>query len=109
MARTGQANSLCPWTFPRIAWWVTQERAEVPSAGQARRPAAMMFNQIGDLAVREMGSAQPAYSNSFDQFSGAPHKWAIPSTSISSRGRMAAAPAASPGPGCSTAISDSIR
>ncbi len=34
-----------------------------------------MFNQIGDLAVREMGSGQPAYSNSSVQFPGAPHKW----------------------------------
>ncbi|HMG50167.1 MAG TPA: serine hydrolase domain-containing protein [Inquilinus sp.] len=37
--------------------------------------AAMMSNQIGDLDVREMRTAQPAYSNSFDQFPGAPHKW----------------------------------
>ena len=37
--------------------------------------AAMMVNQIGDLDVREMRSAQPAYSNNFDQFPGEPHKW----------------------------------
>jgi CubicO group peptidase (beta-lactamase class C family) len=37
--------------------------------------AAMMVNQIGDLNVQEMRSAQPAFSNSFDQFPDAPHKW----------------------------------
>jgi CubicO group peptidase (beta-lactamase class C family) len=37
--------------------------------------SAMMSNQIGDLGVREMQTAQPAYSNSFDQFPGTPHKW----------------------------------
>jgi methyl acetate hydrolase len=37
--------------------------------------ALMMQNQIGDLDVVEMKSAQPAYSNSFDQFPGQPHKW----------------------------------
>jgi methyl acetate hydrolase len=36
--------------------------------------AQMMANQIGDLGVREMRSAQPAYSNSFDQFRGQPHR-----------------------------------
>jgi hypothetical protein len=35
----------------------------------------MMQNQIGDLDVVEMKAAQPAYSNSFDQFPGQPHKW----------------------------------
>jgi methyl acetate hydrolase len=39
--------------------------------------AQMMTNQIGDLGVREMRSAQPAYSNSFDQFPGQPHKWGL--------------------------------
>jgi methyl acetate hydrolase len=39
--------------------------------------AQMMANQIGDLGVREMRSAQPAYSNSFDQFPGQPHKWGL--------------------------------
>jgi methyl acetate hydrolase len=39
--------------------------------------AQMMVNQIGDLVVREMRSAQPAYSNSFDQFPGQPHKWGL--------------------------------
>jgi len=37
--------------------------------------AAMTVNQIGDLDVREMRSAQPAFSNSVDQFPDAPHKW----------------------------------
>jgi methyl acetate hydrolase len=37
--------------------------------------AGMMQNQIGDLNVREMRSAQPGYSHSFDQFPGQPHKW----------------------------------
>jgi CubicO group peptidase (beta-lactamase class C family) len=39
--------------------------------------ALMMRNQIGDLNVHEMRSAQPAYSNSFDQFPGEPHKWGL--------------------------------
>jgi methyl acetate hydrolase len=39
--------------------------------------AQMMANQIGDLVVHEMRSAQPAYSNSFDQFRGQPHKWGL--------------------------------
>ncbi len=37
--------------------------------------ASMMQNQIGDLNVHEMRSAQPAYSHSFDQFPDQPHKW----------------------------------
>jgi methyl acetate hydrolase len=37
--------------------------------------ASMLQNQIGDLDVVEMTSAQPAYSNSFDQFPGQRHKW----------------------------------
>ncbi|NMK46310.1 serine hydrolase domain-containing protein [Achromobacter sp. Bel] len=37
---------------------------------------AMMFrNQIGDLLVSKMETAQPSWSNSFDQFPGAAHKW----------------------------------
>ena len=39
--------------------------------------AQMMVNQIGDLNVHEMRTAQPAYSNSFDQFPGQPHKWGL--------------------------------
>ena len=35
----------------------------------------MMQNQIGALKVREMATAQPAFSNSFDQFPGQPHEW----------------------------------
>jgi CubicO group peptidase (beta-lactamase class C family) len=35
----------------------------------------MSRNQIGELFVREMKTAQPAYSHSFDQFPGMPHKW----------------------------------
>lgn len=37
--------------------------------------ASMMRNQIGDLDVHAMRTAQPAYSQSFDQFPGEPHKW----------------------------------
>jgi len=37
--------------------------------------AAMMRNQIGDLDVHAMTTAQPGYSRSFDQFPGEPHKW----------------------------------
>ncbi|WP_229743855.1 serine hydrolase domain-containing protein [Aliidongia dinghuensis] len=37
--------------------------------------ALMMQNQIGALNVHEMRSSQPAYSHSFDQFPGQPHKW----------------------------------
>lgn len=39
--------------------------------------ALMQKNHIGDLQVVEMKSAQPAYSNSFDDFPGAPHKWGL--------------------------------
>jgi CubicO group peptidase (beta-lactamase class C family) len=39
---------------------------------------AMMFqNQIGDLNVVEMKTAEPAYSHSFDQFPGMAHKWGL--------------------------------
>jgi methyl acetate hydrolase len=37
--------------------------------------AAMHRNQIGDLSVVEMKSAQPGYSHNFDEFPGVPHKW----------------------------------
>ncbi|MCW2240538.1 serine hydrolase domain-containing protein [Azospirillum canadense] len=37
----------------------------------------MMRNQIGELNVHEMRSAQPPYSHSFDQFPGQPHKWGL--------------------------------
>jgi methyl acetate hydrolase len=37
--------------------------------------ASMMRNQIGDLDVHAMRTAQPAYSRSFDQFPGERHKW----------------------------------
>jgi methyl acetate hydrolase len=37
--------------------------------------SVMMTNQIGDLNVEKMVTAQPALSNSFDQFPGVPHKW----------------------------------
>src|SRR6266702_3447083 len=37
--------------------------------------ATMFQNQIVDLQVSEMKTAQPAWSNSFDQFPGTPHKW----------------------------------
>ncbi|SOE98356.1 CubicO group peptidase, beta-lactamase class C family [Burkholderia sp. OK233] len=39
--------------------------------------AAMFQNHIGDLQVTEMKTAQPAWSNSFDQFPGMPHKWGL--------------------------------
>lgn len=39
--------------------------------------ALMMQNQIGELNVHEMRSAQPSYSRSFDQFPGQPHKWGL--------------------------------
>ena len=39
--------------------------------------ALMMSNQIGELNAHEMRSAQPAFSNSFDQFPGQPHKWGL--------------------------------
>ncbi|MCA0012131.1 beta-lactamase family protein [Mesorhizobium sp. B292B1B] len=39
--------------------------------------AMMMQNQIGELNVHEMRSAQPPFSRSFDQFPGQPHKWGL--------------------------------
>ena len=39
--------------------------------------AAMFQNHIGELEVTEMKTAQPAWSNSFDQFPGIPHKWGL--------------------------------
>jgi CubicO group peptidase (beta-lactamase class C family) len=39
--------------------------------------AMMMQNQIGELNVHEMRSAQPSYSRSFDQFPSQPHKWGL--------------------------------
>jgi len=38
---------------------------------------SMFRNQIGDLQVSEMKTAQPAWSNSFDQFPGQSHKWGL--------------------------------
>jgi methyl acetate hydrolase len=39
---------------------------------------SLMFrNQIGDLNVTEMKTAQPAYSRDFDQFPGMTHKWGL--------------------------------
>jgi len=35
----------------------------------------MMENQISDLTVHPMRSAQPSFSHSFDLFPGQPHKW----------------------------------
>ena len=37
----------------------------------------MFRNHIGDLQVTEMKTAQPAWSNSFDQFPGMTHKWGL--------------------------------
>lgn len=39
--------------------------------------ALMMSNQIGDLAVSEMRTAQPSFSRSFDEFPDQPHKWGL--------------------------------
>lgn len=39
--------------------------------------ATMLRNHIGDLQVSEMKTAQPAWSKSFDQFAGTPHKWGL--------------------------------
>lgn len=39
--------------------------------------ATMFQNHIGGLQVTEMKTAQPAFSNSFDQFPGMPHKWGL--------------------------------
>jgi CubicO group peptidase (beta-lactamase class C family) len=44
---------------------------------QAATVKSMFENHIGDLQVTEMKSAQPAYSQSFDQFPGAPHTWGL--------------------------------
>ena len=39
--------------------------------------ATMFRNHIGDLQVTEMKTAQPSWSNSFDQFPGEMHKWGL--------------------------------
>ncbi|QCP54156.1 beta-lactamase family protein [Trinickia violacea] len=39
--------------------------------------ATMFRNHIGDLQVTEMKTAQPSWSNSFDQFPGAAHEWGL--------------------------------
>jgi methyl acetate hydrolase len=39
--------------------------------------ATMFRNHIGDIQVVEMKSAQPSWSNSFDQFPGQPQKWGL--------------------------------
>jgi CubicO group peptidase (beta-lactamase class C family) len=39
--------------------------------------ATMFRNHIGDLQVTEMKTAQPSWSNSFDQFPGEVHKWGL--------------------------------
>jgi CubicO group peptidase (beta-lactamase class C family) len=39
--------------------------------------ATMFRNHIGDLQVTEMKTAQPSWSNSFDQFSNEVHKWGL--------------------------------
>jgi len=39
--------------------------------------AQMFQNQIGELRVTEMKTAQPAYSHDFDQFPGMDHKWGL--------------------------------
>jgi methyl acetate hydrolase len=42
---------------------------------QPETVVSMRTNQIGDLAVHEMRTAAPGWSNSFDQFPGQRHKW----------------------------------
>jgi CubicO group peptidase (beta-lactamase class C family) len=44
---------------------------------QADTVASMFRNHIGDRQVTEMKTAQPAWSNSFDQFPGMIHKWGL--------------------------------
>jgi len=44
---------------------------------KAETVETMFRNHIGDLQVGEMKTAQPAWSNSFDQFPGQPHKWGL--------------------------------
>jgi CubicO group peptidase (beta-lactamase class C family) len=39
--------------------------------------ATMFANHIGDLRVTRMETAQPAWSNSFDQFPGQAHHWGL--------------------------------
>jgi methyl acetate hydrolase len=54
--------------------------------------ASMFENHIGALDVVEMKSVQPAYSTSFDQFPGMPHKWGLSfdiNTSAGPHGRSA--------------------
>jgi methyl acetate hydrolase len=54
--------------------------------------ASMFENHIGALDVVEMKSVQPAYSHSFDQFPGMPHKWGLSfdiNTSAGPHGRSA--------------------
>ncbi|MBZ9790014.1 hypothetical protein K9B32_07700 [Rhizobium sp. 3T7] len=53
----------------------TKGHSERPIQLKPETVASMMRNQIGDLDVRAMTTAQPAYSQSFDQFPGEPHKW----------------------------------
>jgi len=50
------------------------------NGAQILRPetvASMMQNQIGQLEVVEMKSAQSSFSNSFNQFPGQAHKWGL--------------------------------
>lgn len=54
--------------------------------------ASMFENHIGALNVVEMKSVQPAYSRSFDEFPGMPHKWGLSfdiNTSAGPHGRSA--------------------
>ncbi|MFP3568496.1 serine hydrolase domain-containing protein [Paraburkholderia sp. SIMBA_030] len=44
---------------------------------QADTVASMFRNHIGDLQVTELKTAQPVWSNSFDQFPGMTHKWGL--------------------------------
>ncbi|WP_133648441.1 serine hydrolase domain-containing protein [Paraburkholderia flava] len=44
---------------------------------QADTVASMFRNHIGDLRVTRMDTAQPAWSNSFDQFPGMRHQWGL--------------------------------
>jgi CubicO group peptidase (beta-lactamase class C family) len=44
---------------------------------RAETVARMFENHIGDIQVTGMKTAQPAWSNSFDQFPGMAHKWGL--------------------------------
>ena len=69
--------------------------------------AAMRTNQIGDLDVNPLKSSAPVWSNDANLFPACNRSGVCPSTSIRSPGPTAAAPAAAPGRGFSTATTGS--